>query len=116
MDKSLAYDPGKAGKTEQQIASDNVPKSGEQPDQGAAPTSDNWSTSPARQSLDERPMEAPDTFGAKHQHPILAQRRRSSPACGSAPSPRWRLASRRCSSPCSLAGARAGWAAARKPC
>jgi len=58
MDKSPAYDPSKAGKTEQQTASDNVPKSGERPDQGAAPTSDNWSTSPDRQSLDERLMEA----------------------------------------------------------
>ncbi|UYZ62344.1 FdhF/YdeP family oxidoreductase [Hymenobacter weizhouensis] len=73
MDKSPAYDPSKAGKTEQQTASDNAPKSGERPDQGAAPTSDNWSTSPDRHSMDERIMEAPDTLGAKHKYPILAQ-------------------------------------------
>ncbi len=73
MDKSPAYDPNQAGKIDQQTAGNNVPKSGERPDQGAAPTSDNWSTSPERESMDERPMEAPDTLGAKHKHPILAQ-------------------------------------------
>ncbi|WP_317239173.1 hypothetical protein [Hymenobacter sp. 5516J-16] len=86
MDKSPAYDPSQAGKTEQQTAGNNVPKSGERPDQGTAPTSDNWSTSPERETLDDRLMEAPDTLGAKHKHPILAQPRKSLPA-SSSPSP-----------------------------
>ncbi|UOQ53916.1 FdhF/YdeP family oxidoreductase [Hymenobacter cellulosivorans] len=73
MDKSPAYDPNQAGKTQQQGAEANVPKSGERPEQGSAPTSDNWSTSPERETLDDRIMEAPDTLGAKHKFPILAQ-------------------------------------------
>ncbi|WP_022824104.1 FdhF/YdeP family oxidoreductase [Hymenobacter norwichensis] len=72
MEKSPAEDPSKAGKTEQQTASNNVPKSGERPDQGAAPTNDHWATSD-KPDADKRIMEAPDTLGAKRQHPILAQ-------------------------------------------
>ncbi|HEX8429066.1 FdhF/YdeP family oxidoreductase [Hymenobacter sp.] len=72
MEKSPAEDPSKAGKVDQQTASNNVPKSGERPDQGVAPTSDHWATSD-KPDADKRIMEAPDTLGAKYKHPILAQ-------------------------------------------
>ncbi|HEX8281621.1 MAG TPA: molybdopterin-dependent oxidoreductase, partial [Chthoniobacterales bacterium] len=72
MEKSPAEDPRQAGKIEQQLAETNVPKSGERPDQGAAPTSDHWETS-AKRDADDRPMQAPDTLGARDKHPILAQ-------------------------------------------
>ncbi|MCC2545566.1 FdhF/YdeP family oxidoreductase [Hymenobacter sp. BT175] len=72
MEKSPAEDPSKAGKTEQQGAEAHAPRSGERPDQGEAPTLDPWANSD-KADADPRPMEAPDTRGAKHQHPILAQ-------------------------------------------
>ncbi|UOR07368.1 FdhF/YdeP family oxidoreductase [Hymenobacter aerilatus] len=72
MEKSPASDPTKAGKTEQQTASDNVPKSGERPDQGKAPAMNPWENS-NKDDADKRIMDAPDTVEARQQNPILAQ-------------------------------------------
>jgi anaerobic selenocysteine-containing dehydrogenase len=72
MENSPNIDPSQAGKTDQQTASNNVPKSGERPDQGGAPTMNPWDNS-NKDDADKRIMEAPDTLGAKHAHPILAQ-------------------------------------------
>ncbi len=71
MENSPNIDPSQAGKTHQQTAN-NVPRSGERPDQGAAPTMNPWDNS-NKDDADKRVMEAPDTLGAKHAHPILAQ-------------------------------------------
>jgi len=72
MEKSPAEDPSKAGRPEQQGAEHNTPRSGERPDQGQAPALDPWANS-NKADADKRTMPAPDTLGAKHQHPILAQ-------------------------------------------
>ncbi|MFD1873077.1 FdhF/YdeP family oxidoreductase [Hymenobacter bucti] len=72
MENSPNTDPSQAGKTEQQTATNNVPKSGERPDQGAAPVMNPWADS-NKDDADKRIMTAPDTLGAKHAHPILAQ-------------------------------------------
>jgi molybdopterin-dependent oxidoreductase alpha subunit len=72
MENSPNTDPSQAGKTHQQTAENNVPKSGERPDQGSAPTMNPWDNS-NKDDADKRIMEAPDTLEAKHRHPILAQ-------------------------------------------
>jgi molybdopterin-dependent oxidoreductase alpha subunit len=72
MEKSPAEDPSKAGKTEQQGAEDNAPKSGERPDQGVAPTNDHYRPDP-QHDRDESNIKAPDVANAKYNHPILAQ-------------------------------------------
>ncbi|WP_303309857.1 FdhF/YdeP family oxidoreductase [Hymenobacter sp. BT730] len=72
MEKSPAEDPSKAGKPEQQTAETNVPKSGERPDQGAAPTNDHYRPDP-QHSRDQTNIPAPDVANAKYHHPILAQ-------------------------------------------
>jgi molybdopterin-dependent oxidoreductase alpha subunit len=72
MENSPNIDPSQAGKTHQQTAENNVPKSGERPDQGTAPTMNPWDNS-NKDDADKRIMEAPDTLGAKFAHPILAQ-------------------------------------------
>ncbi|MDF7815397.1 FdhF/YdeP family oxidoreductase [Hymenobacter sp. YC55] len=71
MEKSPALDPEKAGKVEEQVAS-NAPKSGERSDQGEAPTNDHYDPD-GKPDADKRKMTAPDTLGAKFKHPILAQ-------------------------------------------
>ena len=72
METSPAADSNHAGKTEQQGAEANVPKSGERPDQGKAPTTDPWAGS-QKPDADKRPMTAPDTLEGRKQFPILAQ-------------------------------------------
>ncbi|MBO3273328.1 FdhF/YdeP family oxidoreductase [Hymenobacter defluvii] len=71
MEKSPAENPEKAGDVEAQKAG-NAPKSGERSDQGEAPAVDHYDTE-GKPDADKRKMTAPDTLGAKHQHPILAQ-------------------------------------------
>ncbi|GAA4347549.1 FdhF/YdeP family oxidoreductase [Hymenobacter saemangeumensis] len=71
MENSPAEDPGQSGKAEQQAAEKNVPRSGERPAQGQAPTLDPWANSD-KTDADPRPMQAPDTLNAD-KHPILAQ-------------------------------------------
>jgi hypothetical protein len=72
MGNSPNIDLSQAGKTPRQTAANNVPESGERPDQGKAPTMNPWNNS-NKDAADTRPMEAPDTLGAKCAHPILAQ-------------------------------------------
>ncbi|SNC76553.1 oxidoreductase alpha (molybdopterin) subunit [Hymenobacter gelipurpurascens] len=72
MEESPKSDPGKAGKTEQQGAEANVPKSGERSDQGNAPAPDHYRPDP-QHDRDESNIKAPDVANAKYQHPILAQ-------------------------------------------
>ena len=72
MEDSPVTDPGKAGKAYQQGAEDNVPKSGERPDQGKAPATDNYSSDPNRTHVHAH-IPAPDTANAKYQNPVLAQ-------------------------------------------
>ncbi|GAB2940756.1 FdhF/YdeP family oxidoreductase [Hymenobacter coalescens] len=72
MEKSPAQDPSQAGKTHEQTAASNVPRSGERPSQGAAPTHDHYDNG-GKPDADTRPMQAPDTLGAKHKFPVLAQ-------------------------------------------
>ncbi|WP_054414733.1 FdhF/YdeP family oxidoreductase [Hymenobacter sp. DG25A] len=72
MEKSPAEDPSKAGKTEQQTAENNVPQSGERPDQGKAPAPDHYRPDP-QAVRDESNIPAPDVANAKYHHPILAQ-------------------------------------------
>ncbi|QJX46600.1 FdhF/YdeP family oxidoreductase [Hymenobacter taeanensis] len=72
MEDSPINDPGKAGKTEQQGAESNVPKSGQRPDQGTAPTNDHYRPDP-QADRDESSIPAPDVANAKYIHPILAQ-------------------------------------------
>ena len=71
MDQPPATDPA-AVDIGEQLAETNVPKSGERPEQGLALTSDHWQNS-RKTDADPRPMEAPDTLGARDKHPILAQ-------------------------------------------
>ena len=71
MENSPAQDPEKSGKIEEQIAG-NAPKSGERSDQGVAPTVDHYDAE-GKPDADKRAMWAPDTLGAKHENPILAQ-------------------------------------------
>ncbi|TGD81868.1 FdhF/YdeP family oxidoreductase [Hymenobacter wooponensis] len=72
MEKSPTEDPSNAGKTEQQGAENNVPKSGERPDQGTAPTNDHYRPDP-QMDRDQSNIPAPDVANAKYLHPILAQ-------------------------------------------
>ena len=72
MEDSPKIDPSKAGKTHQQGAEANAPKSGERPDQGKAPAPDNYSSDPNRTHVHAH-IPAPDVAGAKYQHPVLAQ-------------------------------------------
>ena len=72
MEESPINDPGKAGKTEQQGAEDNAPKSGERSEQGTAPAPDHYRPDP-QDERDQRHIPAPDVAGAKFQYPVLAQ-------------------------------------------
>jgi molybdopterin-dependent oxidoreductase alpha subunit len=72
MEESPINDPGKAGKTEQQGAEDNAPKSGERSDQGTAPAPDHYRPDPQAER-DQRHIPAPDVAGAKFQYSVLAQ-------------------------------------------
>jgi hypothetical protein len=47
MENSPNIYPSQAGKTDQQTVTNNVPKSGKRPDQGAAPTMNPWDNSGA---------------------------------------------------------------------
>ncbi|MDO7874837.1 FdhF/YdeP family oxidoreductase [Hymenobacter sp. ASUV-10] len=68
MDNSPVSDPGKAGNSAEQKAS-NQPRSGERPNQGAAPAADYDGPAPRESTL----IPAPDVAGARHHHTILAQ-------------------------------------------
>ncbi|TVT37238.1 FdhF/YdeP family oxidoreductase [Hymenobacter setariae] len=72
MEESPTNDPSKAGKTEQQGAEQNAPKSGERSDQGVAPTNDHYRPDP-QVDRDQAPIPAPDVAGAKYHNPVLAQ-------------------------------------------
>jgi molybdopterin-dependent oxidoreductase alpha subunit len=72
MEESPINDPSKAGKTEQQNAESNAPKSGERPDQGVAPTNDHYRPDPQGER-DQRHIPAPDVAGAKYHNSVLAQ-------------------------------------------
>ncbi len=72
MEESPIADPGKAGKTEQQGAEANAPKSGERSEQGNAPAPDHYRPDP-QMERDQAPIPAPDNVGAKFQYPVLAQ-------------------------------------------
>ena len=81
MENSPQTDPSKAGKLDEQMAS-NAPKSGERPDQGHAPVADYEIPNADRPHKDEHQanagapkhhIPAPDTTGAKYRHPVLAQ-------------------------------------------
>ncbi|MDO7845224.1 FdhF/YdeP family oxidoreductase [Hymenobacter sp. M29] len=72
MEDSPKTDPSKAGKTHQQGAEDNAPKSGERPDQGKAPAPDHYRSDPNRTHVHAH-IPAPDVANAKYEHPILAQ-------------------------------------------
>ncbi|WP_375416493.1 FdhF/YdeP family oxidoreductase [uncultured Hymenobacter sp.] len=83
MEDSPQTDPSKAGKVEEQKAS-NAPKSGERPDQGSAPTPDYEipnADNPTKEEhqanahapVSEAPIVAPDVAGAKYRYPVLAQ-------------------------------------------
>jgi len=71
MEESPKTNPAKAGKTQEQKA-ENAPKSGERPDQGEAPVSDNYRPDPQAER-DQDLIAAPDVAGAKYKHAILAQ-------------------------------------------
>jgi len=72
MEESPIADPGKAGKSEQQGAQDNQPKSGERSEQGDAPAPDHYRPDPQNER-DQTPIPAPDNTGAKFHNPVLAQ-------------------------------------------
>ncbi|MCC3151723.1 FdhF/YdeP family oxidoreductase [Hymenobacter sp. BT770] len=72
MEKSPAEDPRQAGKTEQQGAQANAPKSGERPDQGEAPAPDHYRSDPNRTHVHAH-IPAPDVANAKYLNPVLAQ-------------------------------------------
>jgi len=72
MEESPINDPGKAGKTEQQGAENNAPKSGERSEQGTAPAPDHYRPDPQNER-DQMPIPAPDNVGAKLHNPVLAQ-------------------------------------------
>jgi len=72
MEESPIADPSKAGKTEQQGAEANAPKSGERSEQGDAPAPDHYRPDP-QMDRDQAPIQAPDNVGAKFQYPVLAQ-------------------------------------------
>jgi molybdopterin-dependent oxidoreductase alpha subunit len=65
-------DPSKAGRTHEQGAEANVPKSGERPQQGAAPAPNHYRSDPNRTHVHAH-IPAPDVANAKYEHPILAQ-------------------------------------------
>ncbi|WP_460609566.1 FdhF/YdeP family oxidoreductase [Hymenobacter terrigena] len=71
MEDSPKTDPSKAGKAHEQKA-ENAPKSGERPDQGAAPAPDHYRTEPQDTHIHAH-IPAPDVANAKYEHPILAQ-------------------------------------------
>jgi molybdopterin-dependent oxidoreductase alpha subunit len=72
MEESPIADSGKAGKSEQQGAEDNKPKSGERSEQGTAPAPDHYRPDPQGER-DQRHIPAPDVAGAKFHNPVLAQ-------------------------------------------
>lgn len=72
MEDSPNTDPSKAGKSHQQGAEANAPKSGERPDQGKAPAPDHYRTEPQDTHIHAH-IPAPDVANAKYEHPILAQ-------------------------------------------
>ncbi|RTQ46734.1 hypothetical protein EJV47_20380 [Hymenobacter gummosus] len=73
MEDSPATNPGQAGKTQQQSAG-QAPRSGQRPAQGEAPAPDHYDPAPqGKADADTELLPAPDTLGAKHQHPVLAQ-------------------------------------------
>ena len=81
MEDSPVTDPSKAGKQQEQKAS-NAPKSGERPDQGAAEAPDHYHTNSDNPSMGEheasadapkRHIPAPETANAKYLFPVLAQ-------------------------------------------
>ncbi len=72
MEDSPVNDPSKAGKTREQGAQSNEPKSGERPDQGTAPAPDHYRPDPQAER-DQRHIPAPDTANAKYNNPVLAQ-------------------------------------------
>jgi len=72
MEESPIADPSKAGKSEQQGAQDNQPKSGERSEQGDAPAPDHYRPDPQNER-DQTPIPAPDNTGAKFHNPVLAQ-------------------------------------------
>ncbi|MBW3129143.1 FdhF/YdeP family oxidoreductase [Hymenobacter profundi] len=71
MEESPKTNPAKAGKSQEQKA-ENAPKSGERPDQGEAPVTDNYRPDPQGER-DQENIPAPDVAGAKYKNPILAQ-------------------------------------------
>lgn len=70
MDKSPNNEKKPANVPEQ--AAENAPKSGDRPGQGNALAPDHYDPS-GKPDADKRIMPAPDTLGAKHKFPILAQ-------------------------------------------
>lgn len=70
MDKSPNSQKKPADIPEQELS--NKPLSGERPDQGEAMTNDHYDPQ-GKPDSDKRVMSAPDTLGAKHTFPILAQ-------------------------------------------
>jgi molybdopterin-dependent oxidoreductase alpha subunit len=72
MEESPINDPNKAGKTHQQGAQANAPKSGERPDQGTAPTNDHYRPDPQAER-DQSPIPTPEVANAHQLNPILAQ-------------------------------------------
>ena len=84
MEDSPQTDPSQAGKIHQQGAQDNAPKSGERPDQGAAPVADyeipaaDHPTRAGHEASAGAPpahehIAAPPTAEAKYLYPVLAQ-------------------------------------------
>ncbi|RZK11365.1 MAG: hypothetical protein EOO56_29050, partial [Hymenobacter sp.] len=72
MEESPTNDGSKAGKSEQQGAEQNAPKSGQRSDQGSAPAPDHYRPDPQNER-DQTPIPAPDVTGAKYHNPVLAQ-------------------------------------------
>ncbi|HEX8505084.1 MAG TPA: FdhF/YdeP family oxidoreductase [Hymenobacter sp.] len=72
MEDSPKTDPSKAGRSHEQGAEANAPKSGERPSQGEAPAPNNYRSDPNRTHVHAH-IPAPDVANAKYQHAILAQ-------------------------------------------
>ncbi len=72
MEESPINNPGHAGKTEQQGAERNTPKSGQRAEQGTAPAPDHYRPDPQNER-DQMSIPAPDVAGAKYHNPVLAQ-------------------------------------------
>ena len=66
QDKQQPVDPA------EQSAHLNTPKSGERPSQGTLPAPDHYDPQ-GKPDADKRVFPAPDTIGAKHKNPVLAQ-------------------------------------------